>query len=97
MCDAAVQTDIKITNRDEFEKAILNMTIKGGGGTDFRPVFAYVQDRQEQGELRNLQGLLYFTDGDGIYPKMPTGYHTAFLFTEKAVIPTGRRDIFPLR
>ena len=42
LCDAAVQADIKITKREELEKAIMNLEIKGGGGTDFRPVFRHV-------------------------------------------------------
>ena len=55
-------------------------------GTDFRPVFAYVQNLRNTGALRNLKGLLYFTDGDGIYPERPTDYQTAFIFyREKAL------------
>lgn len=57
--------------------------ISGGGGTDFRPAFAYVEQLREQGELQNLGGLLYFTDGKGIYPKKRTEYKTAFLFLDE--------------
>lgn len=31
-------------------------------------------------ELTNLKGLLYFTDGDGIYPDWVPSYETAFVF-----------------
>ena len=41
-CDAEVQEDHKITNPEEFEKYIQAMTLRGFGGTDFRPVFTYV-------------------------------------------------------
>ena len=55
----------------------------GGGGTDFRPAFAYVNELREQGDCKNLGGLLYFTDGKGIYPKQKPEYKTAFLFLEE--------------
>ena len=31
-------------------------------------------------ELKNLKGLMYFTDGYGEYPKKPTDYQTVFVF-----------------
>ena len=60
------------------------MTIQGGGGTDFRPVFEYVGQLRENGELTNMKGLIYFTDGQGIYPKRSPGYDTAFVFMREA-------------
>ena len=64
-------------------------------GTDFRPAFAYVNELLEQGVLKNLGGLLYFTDGKGIYPKKRPEYKTAFLFLddydESAVPPWAMR------
>ena len=60
-----------------------NLTLTGHGGTDFRPAFAYVEKLIEAGELFNLRGLLYFTDGKGIYPKKKTPYETAFVFCEE--------------
>ena len=55
----------------------------GEGGTDFRPAFEYVDGLIRKGEFMNLKGLLYFTDGYGIYPgKMPS-YRSAFVFLEK--------------
>ena len=38
----------------------------GGGGTDFRPAFARIAQLRQDGALRDLQGVLYFTDGKGI-------------------------------
>ena len=35
-----------------------------------------------EGELKNLCGLLYFTDGKGIYPEKKQEFQTAFLFME---------------
>ena len=45
--------------------------------------------------MKNLGGLLYFTDGKGIYPKKRPEYKTAFLFLddydESAVPPWAMR------
>ena len=34
----------------------------------------------KEGELSQLKGVLYFTDGKGIYPRRPPAYTTAFIF-----------------
>ena len=52
----------------------------GGGSTDFRPVFQYVNEMLETGKWEMPGGLLYFTDGNGVYPKAPPSYPCAFLF-----------------
>ena len=48
------------------------------------------QLRQDR-KLQNLKALLYFTDGDGVYPRTPTDYETAFVFLEK----TDKMDVAP--
>ena len=55
------------------------MSWRGGGGTDFRPAFAYVDRLCAEKKFSNLRGLLYFTDGMGTTGKAPA-YDTAFLF-----------------
>ncbi len=79
-CDNQVQMDEEVTSQEQLTHLLENFTIAGGGGTDFRPVFAYVNELIEQGQLQNLGGLLYFTDGKGVYPKKRPDYKTAFLF-----------------
>lgn len=79
-CDDQVRMDIPIYNLEQFEKLLEQFTIIGGGGTNFCPVFAYVNNLIEQGVFKDLGGLLYFTDGQGIYPKKRPSYQTAFLF-----------------
>jgi predicted metal-dependent peptidase len=79
-CDNQIQRDVEITNLDEIEDYAQNFKVQGGYGTDFRPVFAYVEQLRTRGELRNLKGLMYFTDGFGEYPKKPTDYDTVFVF-----------------
>ena len=58
----------------------MRFEVLGGGGTDYRPVFAYVEELERRHVLKNLRGLLYFTDGYGVYPKRATPYDTAFVF-----------------
>lgn len=59
------------------------MTIQGRGGTDFRPVFELIHQEKERRELKSLRALIYFTDGDGIYPRKKPDYETAFVFLNR--------------
>lgn len=81
-CDAAIQEHIKITSQDEFDAYLKTMTIKGLGGTDFRPVFDFVDELIEHKEFLNLKGLIYFTDGYGTFPNKMPDYTTAFVFVD---------------
>ena len=81
-CDAQIQEDVKITSRQEFDEYIENMNLLGFGGTDFRPVFTYVEQLRKEKEFTNLKGLIYFTDGDGTFPQQMPDYPTAFVFVD---------------
>ena len=81
-CDNEVRTDEVIKSRDELQIFLDKFEVLGGGATDFRPVFSYVDELIEQGTIKNLCGLLYFTDGKGTYPKKRPDYKTAFLFLD---------------
>ena len=81
-CDDKIQSDQVITSRDEMEAYMKDFTIIGQGGTDFRPAFEYVSQLIHQGAFRKLKGLLYFTDGKGIYPVQCPPYDTAFVFVQ---------------
>ena len=81
-CDATIQEDAKITSREEFDNYLKNMKIHGLGGTDFRPVFGYVEYLREKKEFQNLKGLIYFTDGWGTFPEKKPPYETAFVFVD---------------
>ena len=78
--DAAVQEDVHITNRDEFTDYLKTMSVRGLGGTDFRPVFRYIDRLIEEKALHNLKGMIYFTDGKGIFPEKKPPYSAAFVF-----------------
>ena len=81
-CDAAIQEDVKITSQEEFDAYLNTMQLRGFGGTDFRPVFDYVEQLRQAGEFTNLKGLIYFTDGFGTFPERQPDYHTAFVFVD---------------
>lgn len=81
-CDAKVQNDTKITSLDDLETYFSDMKLYGFGGTDFRPVFAYVDELIEKKEFINLKGLIYFTDGCGTFPERKPPYETAFVFVD---------------
>ena len=82
-CDDQVRADTVIHDLEELKTYMENFQLAGGSATDFRPVFAYVAQLQAQGEFTNLRGLVYFTDGMGIYPKKRPPYDTAFVLLEE--------------
>lgn len=86
-CSAKVTEDAKITSQEEFDSYMKRMTLRGFGGTDFRPVFIYVDKLIKEHEFYNLKGIIYFTDGYGTYPSMPPEYETAFIFMDKGREP----------
>lgn len=81
-CDEKIQQDTVITKQEEMKEYMDNFTIIGQGGTDFRPPFEYVNQLLKQGKFKKLRGLIYFTDGYGIYPVKKPIYDTAFVFLE---------------
>ena len=42
-----------------------------------------MEDLLKRGELSGLKGLIYFTDGRGIYPAKKPPYQTAFAFVRE--------------
>ncbi len=79
-CDMLIRDVAEITSMAQFDRYIETLETKGLGGTDFRPVFTYVQEQLDSHVFTKLGGLLYFTDGDGVYPKQKPSFMTAFLF-----------------
>lgn len=91
-CDNQVQEDILITSMEDLEQYQEKLEVKGFGGTDFRPVFEYVDKLLKEQAFNHLKGMLYFTDGLGTFPKKRPMYDVAFVFvetdyTEKLVPP----------
>ncbi len=79
-CDSDIASDVIIKDRANLANIAENLKVKGFGATDFRPVFNYVDDLIAKREFTNLKGLIYFTDGYGIYPQSPPGYDVMFVF-----------------
>ena len=77
-----VRMDEEITDMDRLNQMLEGFTIAGGGNTDFRPAFEYVDNLLECGEIKELKGLLYFTDGKGTYPVKRPPYDTVFLYLQ---------------
>ncbi|MBO4535273.1 MAG: metallopeptidase, partial [Clostridia bacterium] len=86
-CDAKIQQDKVITCQEDFDQYLHEMKLFGFGGTDFRPVFEYVDSLIEQHEFSNLKGVIYFTDGYGVFPAQKPAYDVAFVFVKEDLDP----------
>ncbi len=82
-CDDRVQEDVLITNEQEMKTYLEHFTVRGFGGTDFRPAFARVQELLCRKCFTRLRGLIYFTDGYGTFPVKKPPYETAFVFMKE--------------
>ena len=81
-CDCEVQQDAVVTTLDEFQWYLEHLELYGGGGTDFRPAFAHIDRLVAQGELPQLGGVLYFTDGYGVFPASAPEYPVTFVMLQ---------------
>ena len=63
--------DAEVAGVEELSEAsdLLSLKPKGGGGTDFRPVFGWVHDQGIQ-----VDALVYLTDGYGSFPAQSPDY-----------------------
>ena len=84
-CDAAIVEGAP-WRYEPWEEFKMPEKIVGGGGTDFRPVFEWVDRQGIQPEL-----LLYFTDAEGEFPKEPPPYPVVWLIKGRELVPWGER------
>ncbi len=82
-CDSEITGDTVIHDTNELERYLEDFTIRGYGGTDFRPVFEYVDRLCLEKKFTELKGLIYFTDGYGIYPGKQPPYRVLFVFPKE--------------
>ena len=80
-CDDQLRRDDAIASLDELRSYMESFQLSGGSATDFRPVFEHVDCLREAGVFTQLRGMLYFTDGMGVFPKKRPDYETAFILT----------------
>lgn len=85
--DNAVRDETWLYDLEALDRYTEAFTLVGGGGTDFRPAFARIEQLRAEGPLRDMQGVLYFTDGKGTYPAKRPPFDVAFLFLENGETP----------
>jgi len=71
---------------EPWEEFILPKEIHGGGGTDFVPVFDWVNKQDRAPDL-----LIYFTDAEGSFPSAMPNYPVLWLVKGKLQVPFGQR------
>lgn len=71
---------------ESWEEFALPKTITGGGGTDFRPVFDWVEKQDQAPEL-----LVYFSDCVGKFPSYQPHYSVIWLVKGNQTVPFGQR------
>ena len=81
-CDSEIKEIKILKSSQEIEEYIKNISLKGFGGTDFRPVFKYVDEIFASSQKNEVNGLIYFTDGDGIYPKQMPKFKSLFVIND---------------
>ena len=81
LCDAKIQGVYRFVSGE-----ILDFPVKGGGGTDFRPVFDHIEKELPQTSL-----LIYFTDAQGSFPDEEPHYDVLWVMPEEAEVPFGRK------
>jgi len=79
ICDDKIRGHKTFYNGD-----ILEAEIQGGGATDFRPVFKFIDDN-----LQDTKLLLYFSDLDGVFVKDEPNYDVKWVSQNSAEIPFG--------
>ena len=82
-CDDQLRRDDVICDLEELKAYMDSFQLAGGSATDFRPVFDHVSQLQAQGAFTQLRGLVYFTDGMGVYPQKRPPYETAFIMLQE--------------
>ena len=80
-----ITADAKVQSHRTFLPGeMLDYTISGGGGTDFRPVFEYIDSYIDYPTI-----LLYFTDGQGTFPITEPSYDVLWIMPEIIDVPFG--------
>ena len=84
-CDAKIIEGFPLTF-EPWEEAKLPTEIKGGGGTDFRPIFNWAAQQDQQPDI-----LISFTDAQGTFPDFKPNYPVIWLIKGKSPVPFGQR------
>jgi len=79
VCDDAIHSHTTF-----YSGEALAVDLKGGGGTDFRPIFTFVEENFDDVKL-----LLYFTDLEGFFPKESPFYTVKWVTQKEKETPFG--------
>lgn len=80
VCDDTVRSHQTFSNGESIV-----YRLQGGGGTDFRPVFDFINK-----QVSPPKTLLYFTDLDGIFPATQPYYDVIWVTPKSTDVPFGR-------
>lgn len=84
-CDSQLDTDGPWIF-EPWEPMSALKSVKGKGGTDFNPVFSWLNKQHTKPDL-----LVYFTDAVGRYPETRPAFETLWLVKGAAEVPWGQR------
>ncbi len=79
VCDEKIHS-----HRTFYSGESLEVEVKGGSGTNFRPVFEFIQR-----EFDDVKLLLYFTDLQGKFPFEEPNYSVKWISPEEGEVPFG--------
>jgi predicted metal-dependent peptidase len=82
-CDYKIQNTTRLTPLMPIKKSL-----KGGGATNFEPVFKYLENLNE-----DFKFLIYFSDGNGTFPKKEPSIDTLWVLTKDNSTPFGEKII----
>lgn len=81
-CDAEVHGIQKVTSLQDAT----NFKVKGGGGTNFCPVFKELEEN-----ITEFNALIFFTDGFGTFPQdFYSNYKVLWIMTSDVIAPFGK-------
>ena len=84
-CDAHITGDSPWVF-EAWEYCELPEEFAGRGGTDFRPVFEWIENQDQRPDL-----LVYFTDAEGRFPETEPDYPALWLVKGHSDVPWGQR------
>ena len=84
-CDSTITGDSPWVF-EAWEHCELPDEVDGRGGTDFRPVFEWIEAQDQRPDL-----LIYFTDAQGRFPAVEPDYPSLWLVKGHGEVPWGRR------
>jgi len=68
-CDAAIQRVDSLSPFEDCGELTKGFIAHGRGGTDFRPVFQWVENEVRSGGIDCPDAIIYLTDGYGSFPE----------------------------